>query len=247
MYHWQITLMLKDLKTRLHALADPEKAKRLQRFFKTRKGEYAEGDKFLGIVVPMQRKVAKEFRSLSLMELKKLLHSKWHEERLVALFIMVDQFKRGDAEQRAQLYNFYLSSTTVINNWDLVDSSASYIVGGYLFDRDRSILTKLACSSLLWERRIAVIATLFFISKDQFHDTLKITELLLSDKHDLIHKACGWMLREVGKRDQNVLIHFLEKHAAHMPRTMLRYAIEHFSPEERKHYLNLRFKMQDSK
>lgn len=217
--------------------ADPMQATILQRFFKTGDGQYAAGDKFVGIMVPQSRRIAREFRALPLDECEKLLHSPIHEARIIALFILVDQFKRGDDATRRAIYNLYLANTAHINNWDLVDTSAPHIIGGYLMDRSRAPLLKLARSQSLWERRIAIIATLAFIQKQDFEDTLRISEMLLSDTHDLIHKAVGWMLREVGKRDVDTLKLFLQQHIARMPRTTLRYAIEKFDARTRKAYL----------
>lgn len=212
------------------------------RFFKAGPGEYAEGDKFIGVTVPDTRRIARAFRTLPIADIETLLRSPWHEERLVALFILVDQFGRAtDVATQRTIYDFYLVNTAYVNNWDLVDSSASYIVGAYLVDRpDRlAVLERLARSELLWERRIAIISTLYFIVKrGRADETLVIADILLHDPHDLIQKAVGWMLREVGKRiDRKLLADYLELHAATMPRTTLRYAIEHFPPERRQYYL----------
>ena len=207
-----------------------------QGYFKTGAGQYGAGDRFLGISVPNLRKVAREFRDLDRDSLLELLHSEWHEERLLALVILVEQFERGDDS----IYALYLANTAFINNWDLVDASAPQIVGGHLATRSRAPLRKLAKSKSLWERRIAIVATYFFIRQKDFDDTLAIADLLLADPHDLIHKAVGWMLREVGKRDRRVLDSFLETRAAKMPRTMLRYAIERFEESERKRYLAMK-------
>lgn len=222
----------------LQQAANPEKAKILQRFFKTGKGEYGEGDIFLGITVPEQRKIAKQHADLSLYQLQKLLNSKIHENRLVALLILVNKFAKADDKQQKQIADFYLKNTHNINNWDLVDLSAHQILGQYLFDKDKQILCKLANSQLLWERRIAIISTFWFIKQNQFEDALKIAGLLINDNHDLIHKAVGWMLREIGKKDQEVEEQFLDKHYKKMPRTMLRYAIEKFDDQKRKHYMS---------
>lgn len=225
----------------LRAEAIPEKALFFPKFFKSGPGEYAEGDKFLGVTVPKQRAIAKTyFQKLSLQEAEQLLKSEWHEERLVALFILVLKYQKGDLRIQQDIYDFYLSNSAYVNNWDLVDSSAPYIVGDWLLGKDRKILYKLAKSKILWERRIAIIATLWFIRKGEFVDTIMISEQLLSDKHDLIHKAVGWALREMGKRAPELLIDFLDKHAAYMPRTALRYAIEHLSSKDRLHYLGLK-------
>jgi len=207
------------------------------RFFKTAPGEYGGGDRFLGIRVPNLRRVAREFRSLSLKDVEELLASKWHEERLLALVILVNQYARASDAEREAIYRLYLASTQHINNWDLVDVSAAQIVGAYLLDRDRRVLYRLAKSRSVWERRIAIIATAWFIRADQFDDTFAIVERLLGDKHDLIHKAAGWMLREIGKRDREAEERFLRKYAPRMPRTMLRYAIERFPKALRQRYL----------
>jgi len=200
-------------------------------------GQYGEGDAFLGIMVPTLRKLSREFTPISVDEAFALLQSKWHEARILALMILVRKYERGDEQARQEIYRRYLASTSRINNWDLVDVSAPAIVGAYLLDRDRAPLFALAKSSSLWERRTAVISTQHFIRHGAVDDTLRIAEVLLDDGHDLIHKATGWMLREVGKRDQKVLERFLRKHARHMPRTMLRYAIERFPEELRRRYV----------
>ena len=206
-------------------------------FFKTGPGEYGEGDVFVGVRVPAIRKVAKEFQSLPLSEVVRLLHSKIHEERLAALVILVLQAAQGNGETRTQVYDLYLANTKYINNWDLVDLSAPQLVGRYLEARSRRPLYRLATSSWLWDRRISILATFHFIRQGDFGDTFTIAEMLLADKEDLIHKAVGWMLREVGKRDQAVLESFLDKHCPIMPRTMLRYAIEKFPDKKRQGYL----------
>ena len=221
----------------LEARANPETAKALQRFFKTGKGEYAEGDRFLGLKVPASREVAKAHSALSLAEIEKLLRSPYHEARLVALLIMVRGHQRGDQATRDRLHRLYLENTRYVNNWDLVDLSAAYLVGTHLGPGRHALLTRLAKSELIWERRIAIIATFAFIREGYFDETLRIAKLLLRDAHDLIHKGVGWMLREVGKRDQAVEQRFLDQHARVMPRTMLRYAIERFSPKLRAHYM----------
>ncbi len=223
---------------RLRSLADPKVAAVLARFFKTGPGQYGEGDRFIGVKVPTTRKVAKEFKSLPLAEVECLLHSEIHEERLLALVILVGQFEKGDDATRKTIYNLYLANTRHINNWDLVDLSAPQIVGGYLEDRSRRPLDRLVKSASLWERRISILATHWFIRHGDFADTLRIAEELLGDKQDLIHKAVGWMLREVGKRDVTVLEEFLGQHCRVMPRTMLRYAIEQFSEKKRRKYMN---------
>ena len=223
---------------RLRSVADPKAAAVLARFFKTGPGQYGEGDRFIGVKVPATRKVAKEFKSLPLTEVECLLHSEIHEERLLALVILVGQFENGDDATRKLIYNVYLANTQYINNWDLVDLSAPQIVGGYLEGKSRRPLDRLAKSASLWERRISILAAHWFIRHGDFADTLRIAEKLLSDKEDLIHKAVGWMLREVGKRDGAVLEEFLGQHCRVMPRTMLRYAIERFPEKKRRKYMN---------
>jgi len=234
---FNISRQLAAARKRLRQFADRERAAFSLRFFKTGPGEYAEGDRFLGLRVPDLRKVAGEFRSLSLAGLRELLASKWHEERLLALVILTRQYPRASFSERDAIYRLYLASTARINNWDLVDVSAAQIVGAHLIDRSRAPLRRLAKSRSVWERRIAIIATQQFIRAGEFEDTLAIVKSLLSDSHDLIHKAAGWMLREVGKRDRSALEKFLNRNAARMPRTMLRYAIERFPPALRKKYL----------
>ncbi len=227
----------KSVKSILVTLSNPAQAKIYQRFFKTGKGEYGEGDVFRGIRVPELRSMAKQFKDIPVEEAVELLHSDYHEDRMLALFILIISYRKGDEERKEQIYQIYLSNTARINNWDLVDCSAEHIVGEHLWERDRSILEKLAKSEDLWERRIAVIATFNFIKKNDYDDTLKLAELLLNDKHDLIHKAVGWMLREIGNRDLATEEIFLRKHYRQMPRTMLRYAIEKFEEEKRQKYL----------
>ena len=224
--------MPSNLKQDLEKLADLEKAKILARFFKT-----GEGDIFLGVKVPDQRKVAAKYKGLALEDLQKLLDNNIHECRLTALFILVAKYKKADDLEKKEIVEFYIKNTRSINNWDLVDSSAPYILGNYLLDKDKSILYTLAKSASLWERRIAMLSTHAFIRNNEFEDTLKIAEILLDDKHDLIHKAVGWMLREVGNRDLKAEECFLQKHCKNMPRTMLRYAIEKFENEKRNAYL----------
>lgn len=222
----------------LLAMRDPARAEVLQRFFRTGPGEYGEGDKFLGIRVPALRKLSRELRGMPLRELTALLRSGYHEARLLALLGMVEQYRRGDAKARDQLYDAYLEHTRWVNSWDLVDASAEHIVGAHLWDRDRGVLRRLASSELLWERRIAVLATFYFIRRTEYGDTLEIARLLIHDKEDLIHKAVGWMLREIGNRDRACLDGFLRQHYTAMPRTMLRYAIEKHDTAVRKQYLN---------
>jgi 3-methyladenine DNA glycosylase AlkD len=228
-----ISLIKNDLQER----ANPEKAKILSGFFKTGKGQYGEGDIFLGITVPEQRRIAKKYSALPLSGLRALLSSRIHEHRLVALLILTEQYRKGDNGNKKEIFDFYLGKTRHINNWDLVDLSAPNILGDHLLDKDRSVLYRLAQSRNLWERRMAIMATFAFIRRNDFEDTLRVSTLLLHDTHDLIHKAVGWMLREIGKRDQKKEEAFLRIHYRKMPRTMLRYAIERFDEEKRKAYL----------
>lgn len=229
---------LENLKSDLANNADKDRAKILQRFFKTGKGEYGEGDIFLGITVPKTREIAKKHNSLLLSDIESLLSSKIHEERLCSLLILVENFKKADDKTKQKIFDFYLKNTKKINNWDLVDLSADKIIGAYISDKDKSIIYSLAKSSNLWERRIAIISTFHFIKNNKFQETMKLAEILLNDKHDLIHKAVGWMLREIGKRSIETLEDFLNKNCKKMPRTMLRYAIEKFPSEKRLKYLN---------
>lgn len=224
---------MRDLKK----LGDSDYAQHSQRFFKTGKGQYGEGDKFLGIRVPSIRKQLKQYRDISLEQSCKLLQSPYHEARLMAVLLMVESFKRGDERQRKAIYQAYLKHTKYVNNWDIVDSSAHKIVGAYLADKDKAILYKLARSKLLWERRIAIISCFHDIGEGHFNDALALAEILIEDEHDLMHKAVGWVLREIGKRDITLEQHFLDQHYRLMPRTMLRYAIERFPEPLRKAYL----------
>lgn len=226
--------LLKDLKN----VSSPKKAKASSWFFKTGKGQYGEGDVFIGVTVPEQRAIAKKYKDLELSEVIKLLQNKIHECRLTALFILVSRYK-SDKNESKKIVDLYLKNIKYINNWDLVDSSAPYILGHYLLEKDKSILYKYAVSKDLWKRRISILSTAWFIKEGEYLDTLKISETLLSDKEDLIHKAVGWMLREVGKKSLKNEVEFLDKFASIMPRTMLRYAIEKFPPKQRKYYLNL--------
>jgi 3-methyladenine DNA glycosylase AlkD len=228
---------LNTLRRSLREAADPARATLLQRFFKTGPGQYGEGDVFLGLRVPAIRSVARQGDGLTPTEAKTLLGSRYHEERLLALLILVRCFQRGDAATRQQIFDLYLANTRCINNWDLVDLSAPKIVGAWLLGNDRAVLDELSLSANLWERRIAVLATFAFIAQGQFDDSLRLCRRLLTDRHDLMHKACGWMLREIGKRDEGALEQFLAAHAAQMPRTMLRYAIERMPPAQRKIWL----------
>jgi 3-methyladenine DNA glycosylase AlkD len=237
----------RDVVAALQALGSPAKAKASAWFFKTGEGQYGHGDVFCGVTVPEQRRVAKRFAALPLAELRTLLGSPIHECRLTALLILVRQYERGDPVECARIARFYLAQRARVNNWDLVDSSASYILGRHLLTRDRSILYRLARSRNIWERRIAIIATAAFIRAGDYADTLAIAKLLLGDTHDLIHKAVGWMLREVGNRAPAVEERFLKAHAATMPRTMLRYAIEKFPEAKRRAYMAMRKKAAPSR
>jgi 3-methyladenine DNA glycosylase AlkD len=227
-----------EVRKELKSMADPDKAAILQRYFKTGLGQYGEGDIFIGVMVPQSRKVAKKFSQLQLVEVKILLYSNIHEERLVALLILVWRYSSAlsNREEKEEIVKFYLDNIKQVNNWDLVDLSAPNILGAHLIDRDRRLLYRLARSENVWERRIAILATYHFIRNGDFSDTLKIAEMLLQDRHDLIHKAAGWMLREVGKRDVASEEAFLEKHRSVMPRMMLRYAIERLPESKRRRY-----------
>jgi 3-methyladenine DNA glycosylase AlkD len=230
-----------SLKKHLRTLVTEERAQGSARFFKTGKGQYGEGDKFIGVTVPDARSVAKAYKDIPLADIETLLSSKIHEERFVALEILVMQFEKvhkdKNVKEQKKIVDFYLAHTDRINNWDLVDTSASYILGAYLYDKDKKILKKLANSKLLWERRIAVIATLYFIHQGRFDETLALALLLRTDEHDLMHKAVGWMLREVGKKDEKVLCDFLDQYAHTLPRTALRYAIERLSIGQKGGYM----------
>lgn len=221
----------------LLSMANPEKATFLQRFFKTGPGQYAEGDVFLGLIVPLTRSIAKANIQTPLAELQLLIQSEYHEARLCALLIVVEQFKKAQEPERKILYDFYLKNARRINNWDLVDVTCPHVVGAYLLDKDRSRLYELVASDNLWEQRIAMVSTLTLIRNREFTDTFALAERLLTHKHDLMHKAMGWMLREVGKKNREELTAFLERHATTLPRTSLRYAIEHYPEAERQYFL----------
>ncbi len=226
-----------NLERELRAAGDATRAKHVALYFKTGKGEYGEGDVFLGIAVPAMRRIALQYRALALSDLKKLLDSRIHEYRAAALEILATQYAYGDEKQREAIVDFYLQNTSRINNWDLVDASARPILGEYLKTRPRRILRTLAKSKSLWERRIAIVSTMTLVWAGELEDAMEIAEMLLDDEHDLIHKAVGWVLREAGIQDRARLIAFLEKHYERMPRTALRYAIEHFPSEQRKKML----------
>jgi 3-methyladenine DNA glycosylase AlkD len=228
---------LTQLITELENIGDPDRRKNLQRYFKTGKGEYGEGDIFLGLTVGDQRKIARKYRHLSLEDVTELLQNKIHEHRLVALLILVDKFGRGDQSKRKEIVELYLNNTKWINNWDLVDLSAHKILGEYYLDKPKNVLYELAESDNLWEKRISIISTFTFIRNESYKESLKIAEMLVNDDHDLIHKGVGWMLREIGKRDQAIEEEFLMKHHKTMPRTMLRYSIEKFEKEKKQFYM----------
>lgn len=232
---------LENIKQQLKSVSSPERAKINAQFFKTSKGQYGEGDVFIGVTVPQQRIIVKNNLNASFNDIQNLISSKIHEHRLTGLLILVEKYnlakKSNNSAEMKKIFEFYLKNSKSVNNWDLVDCSAPYIVGDYLLSKDRDILYKLAKSNNLWEKRIAIIATFTFIKNNEFKDTLKISEILMKDEHDLIHKAVGWMLRELGKKDQKTEEDFLKKHYKRMPRTMLRYAIERFDKGKRAVYM----------
>ncbi len=230
--------MIDSLRKDLKKLSSPKKALVLQKYFKTGKGEYGEGDIFLGLTVPQSRNLATKYNDLPYPEIEQLLKSPVHEERLIALLILVYRFEKFEMEQR-RVYDFYLRHAKLVNNWDLVDLSSDKIVGKFLIDKPRDILYKLAASKNIWERRIAMVACYNFIKNGDFEDAVKISEILIRDQQDLIQKAVGWMLKEVGKRNEKDLKDFLDQHAGHMSRTSLRYAIEKFPEKVRKQYLSV--------
>ena len=228
-----MTQINKTITQELQSLSNAEKREIFPKFFKAGKGQYGEGDHFLGVTVPNIRTIAKRHKEISLEEIRELLESEWHEVRLCALIIMVETSKKKDETLRQKLFDLYLSQTNHINNWDLIDLSCHHIVGEYLLDKSRDILYQLAQNRLLWDNRIAIVSTYAFIRKGQLEDTYALSELMMHHPHDLMHKAIGWMLREAGKRDSDRLYNYIMSHRADMPRTMLRYAIEKFSPIER--------------
>jgi 3-methyladenine DNA glycosylase AlkD len=229
--------MVNEIRAQLRRFADPAVARGSQRFFKTGPGGYGAGDRFLGVRVPQIRKLVTLFPEATLATVSELLESPWHEERLFALFLLIAKYERSGTETRAKIARLYLGKRQYVNNWDLVDSSAHLILGPHLQNGDRRLLDRLARSRSLWERRMAMLTTLCYIRQNDYADALRIAALLVDDREDLIHKAVGWMLREIGNRDPAAEHAFLDVHAAHMPRTMLRYAIEKFSPDERVQYL----------
>ncbi|MGA9755000.1 MAG: DNA alkylation repair protein [Desulfobaccales bacterium] len=230
-------MLTATIQRELKSLGNAPQAAILQRFFKTGPGEYGEGDRFRGIRVPFLRKLAQKYQELSLTETLRLLQSAFHEDRLLALLILIKQYYQGGTNVRGAIHRLYLEQARLVNNWDLVDASAPHLVGHYLAERPKELLTRLAGSGVLWERRIAILATLHFIKQGDYDETLRVARLLLGDPEDLIHKAVGWMLREVGKRQLAVAEAFLQAHYQTMPRTMLRYAIERFPEARRQAYL----------
>ena len=230
-------MSVSKIKNELKQLGSPAQARVLRRFFKTGPCEYGEGDLFRGIKIPVLRKLVKAYQGIPLAAVQELLTSAFHEDRMLALLVLVAQYAKADAAAKKHLYTMYLRNTRFINNWDLVDATAPHIAGHYLMDKSRKPLYRLARSEMLWERRIAIIATFYYIRQNEFDDTLKIAGMLIEDPHDLIHKAAGWMLREVGKRDLQAEEQFLKIHYNQMPRTMLRYAIERFPEAKRRKYL----------
>lgn len=232
-------MALTKLRREIRKHANPQRADVNRRYFKTGRGEYGEGDRFVGLSAPIARRLAREFEGLSLADLSALLRSRWHEERVIALLILVRRYARAPDAERARLHRFYLRHLSRVDSWDLVDCSAPPLVGAHLRGPQRALLTRLAKSPRVWDRRIAIVATQHYIRQGEFEPTLAMTVLLLDDRHDLIHKAAGWMLREVAKRDRAVAERFLREHAARMPRTMLRYAIERFPPALRARYLSV--------
>lgn len=230
-------MIVKEIQHTLESYSTPEKKEFLPYFFKTGKGQYGEGDKFLGVVVPDTRRVARQYKNINFKDVSELFKSEYHECRLCALLILIEKFKKSDEKGKKEIVDFYLANTRYINNWDLVDLSCKDIIGEYLVGKERSVLYKLAESELLWDQRIAIISTFAFIRKGDLEDIFRLSEKLIDHTHDLMHKAIGWMLREAGKKDKGRLCGFLDKYHKTMPRTMLRYSIEKFSPEERKHYM----------
>jgi 3-methyladenine DNA glycosylase AlkD len=239
-----MNMTAQDAQQALRKVARPDRVESTKRFFKAYPGGYSEGDEFLCCSVPATRLVAKDFYKLPLPELSKLISSRWHDDRLLALIILVRQYEKGSEVGRRAVYDFYIKHLAHVNNWDLVDTSAGQIVGEHLRDRPRDLLEKLAHSDNLWERRVSMVSTFQFLKNGDPTTTLLIAEILLHDSHDLIQKAVGWMLREMGKRvDRAVLLEFLDQHAHEMPRTMLRYSIEHLPPVQRTRYMALKPKV----
>ncbi len=234
---------IEQIQSALRSVANKDRAKSSAWFFKTGPGQYGEGDKFLGIRVPEQRKIARQFQEdLPLDEVKRLLESPWHEERLTSLFILVSKYKQAADKVKQEIASFYHKNRAYVNNWDLVDSSAPYILGDYLTNHSRAVLLRLARSNSVWDRRIAILSTFLWIRQGEFEDAFKVINILLNDEHDLIQKAVGWALREIGKADRKSLTTFLDNQASILPRTSLRYAIEHLTPAQRAHYLGMKNK-----
>jgi 3-methyladenine DNA glycosylase AlkD len=229
---------IKEIETCLKNMGNPETAKQLQRFFKTGPGEYGHGDIFIGVRVPQLRKLIKKYKTINYNPVQKLLISRIHEHRMMALLILVREYSKGNQSEKEEIYKLYIKNIRYVNNWDIVDCSAQHIVGAFLKDKDKKQLYDFANSKNLWKRRISIIATFHYIKLNEFSETFRIAKVLLTDKEDLIHKATGWMLREIGKRDLQVLENFLKKYYRNMPRTMLRYAIEKFPEPQRQKYLN---------
>lgn len=234
--------MLKKLIAELKSNTNPKRAKDLQWYFKTGKGEYGEGDVFLGFTMEDQRQFAKKYSDLELIDIQKLLDSKFHEHRMIGLLILIGKYTKVEKKEKEKIFKFYLKNAKKINNWDLVDLSSPNIVGNFLLDKDKKILYELACSENLWERRISIVSTFAFIREGKLKETIKISKILLNDKHDLIHKAVGWALREVGKKDVKILENFLKTNYKKIPRTTLRYSIEKFEEKKRKKFLRGKFK-----
>lgn len=231
-------ILARHVQTVVEALASPQRAEVSQRFFKTGKGQYGEGDLFIGVTVPQIRKVAKKFHEISLAENTKLVRSKWHELRLLGLIIWTNQYQKADPKKQKIIFQNFMKNKKWVNNWDLVDVTVPLIVGHYLFHtKNKKLIFQLVESKILWDRRIAVLSTFYFIRQNQFSEILALCEILLKDQEDLMHKACGWMLREVGKRNKTILVRFLNKNASQMPRTMLRYAIEKFPQVEKNRFM----------
>jgi 3-methyladenine DNA glycosylase AlkD len=235
-----MTYSLAQIERQLRSMGDATRAQNFRRFFRTGPGEYGEGDQFLGLTVPQVRALVSQYSDLPLPQVRALLRSRWHEARLLALLILVRDFERGNERQRAAVAKLYLANLKWVNNWDLVDCSAHLILGPHLARGERGLLDKLSSSADLWKRRVAMLSTFHYIRQGQFTDALRIARRLLHDDHDLIHKAVGWMLREIGKRNEAKLRAFLDRHAAHMPRTMLRYAIERLPPGSRSRYMGMK-------
>ncbi|MDH5656047.1 MAG: DNA alkylation repair protein [Spirochaetia bacterium] len=238
-----MSVLLQNLKIELKSLADRKVAEHSQRYFKTGPGEYGEGDVFIGLRMPQIRSLAKKYSKLSFSDIENLLKSEIHEKRMLAVILLVNAYKKAAEPDQKKIYQMYFKNKKYINNWDLIDVSCPHVMGGYLYKNDRSVLFKLAASGNLWDKRLAVMSTFYFIRNGDFNDSFKICEMLLDDEEDLIHKAAGWMLREIGKRNPKEEEKFLDRHAEKMPRTMLRYALERFSESKRKKYMSVKRKI----